>query len=68
MLGAEEGLFTAYERGRHAGAGVVPAAGLDAVLAARPDLGEDQVALAGSICTSGHRVQWVLGPAGSGKT
>jgi conjugative relaxase-like TrwC/TraI family protein len=68
MLGVEERLFAAYERGRHAGAGVVPAVQLDAVLASRPELGEDQVAMVRSICTSGHRLQCVLGPAGSGKT
>lgn len=68
MLGVEERLFATYERGRHAGAGVVPTAQLDAVLAARPELGEDQVSMVRSICTSGHRLQCVLGPAGSGKT
>jgi hypothetical protein len=67
MLNVEDRLFSAYERGRHAGAGVVPAAELDAVLAGRPELGEDQMAMIRSICTSGRRVQCVLGPAGSGK-
>ncbi|HSH23261.1 MAG TPA: MobF family relaxase, partial [Acidimicrobiales bacterium] len=68
MLGVEERLLATYERGRHAGAAVVPAAKLDAVLSSRPELGEDQLAMVRSICTSGHRLQCVLGPAGSGKT
>jgi len=68
MLGVEERLLAGYARGRHVGAGVVPAASLQRVLAARPGLGQDQVAMVSSICASGHRVQCVLGPAGSGKT
>ena len=68
MLGVEERLFATYERGRYAGAGVVPGETLERVLAARPELGEDQVGMVRSICRSGHRVQCVLGPAGSGKT
>jgi conjugative relaxase-like TrwC/TraI family protein len=68
MLGVEERLFATYEAGRGAGAGVVPAATLDATLAGRPELGEDQVAMVRAVCTSGQRIQCVLGPAGSGKT
>jgi conjugative relaxase-like TrwC/TraI family protein len=68
MLGVEERLFATYEAGRGAGAGVVPAATLDATLAGRPELGSDQVAMVRSVCASGHRIQCVLGPAGSGKT
>jgi conjugative relaxase-like TrwC/TraI family protein len=68
MLALEERLFATYERSRGVGAGVVPTATVEAALAARPELGEDQVAMVRSICTSGHRVQGVLGPAGSGKT
>ncbi|MDP9020719.1 MAG: AAA family ATPase, partial [Actinomycetota bacterium] len=64
----EDRLLTAYQRGRGAGVGVVAEAQLAPVLAARPELGEDQVAMVRSICTSGHRIQCVLGPAGSGKT
>ena len=68
MLGVEEQLFATYARGRHAGAAVVGLQTLEGVLASRPELGDDQVAMVRSICTSGHRVQCVLGPAGSGKT
>ncbi len=68
MLSVEDRLLTAYQRGRGAGVGVVAEAQLAPVLAARPELGEDQVAMVRSICTSGHRIQCVLGPAGSGKT
>jgi conjugative relaxase-like TrwC/TraI family protein len=68
MLGVEEALFATYQAGRGAGAGVVSAATLEDALARRPELGSDQVAMVRSICTSGHRIQCVLGPAGSGKT
>ncbi|MDP9419428.1 MAG: relaxase domain-containing protein, partial [Actinomycetota bacterium] len=68
MLEVEHAMFATYARGRHAGAGVVPTATLDAVLSSRPELGEDQLDMVRSICTSGHRIQCVLGPAGSGKT
>ena len=68
MLGVEQELFATYARGRHVGASVVTTEGLEGVLASRPELGDDQVAMVRSICTSGHRIQCVLGPAGSGKT
>src|SRR5207253_468668 len=68
MLAVEEDVFAAYERGRDAGVAVVPAHHVDAALAKRPYLGEDQVEMVRSICASGHRIQCVLGPAGSGKT
>lgn len=68
MIEIEDRLLATYERGRFAGVGVVPPKDLDSVLAVRAGLGEDQAAMVRSICTSGHRVQCVLGPAGSGKT
>ncbi len=68
MVSVEEQLLATYARGRHAGAGVVGDKSVETVLASRPELGEDQAAMVTSICTSGHRIQCVLGPAGSGKT
>lgn len=41
---------------------------LDATVAQQPSLGEDQEKMVRAICTSGDRVQLVLGPAGAGKT
>ena len=68
MVEIEDRLFATYARGRSAGVGVVPDSTLQAALEARPELGDDQVAMVRSMCTSGHRIQCVLGPAGSGKT
>lgn len=41
---------------------------LQAAIGAQPAVGEDQENMVRTICTSGDRVQLVLGPAGSGKT
>lgn len=68
MLEVEQRLLSAYQRGREAGAGVVAPELVDAALAARPRLGEDQAAMVRSVIGSGQRIQCVLGPAGSGKT
>jgi len=68
ILEVEQRLFAGYERGRHAGAVVVPEATVEAVLAQRTKLDDEQAAMVRSITRSGHRVQCVLGPAGSGKT
>jgi conjugative relaxase-like TrwC/TraI family protein len=68
VVDIEQRLFAGYQRGRHAGAGVVPEATVEAVLASRPHLGDDQAEMVRAITRSGHRVQCVLGPAGAGKT
>jgi conjugative relaxase-like TrwC/TraI family protein len=68
VLEVEQRLFAGYERGRHAGAAVVPEATVEAVLALRTRLDDEQAAMVRAITRSGHRVQCVLGPAGSGKT
>jgi conjugative relaxase-like TrwC/TraI family protein len=68
ILDIEQRIFAGYERGRHAGAAVVPEAVVEAVLAQRTRLDDEQLELVRSITRSGHRVQCVLGPAGSGKT
>ncbi len=68
VLAIEQRLFASYERGRHAGAAVVPEATVEAVLAQRPKLDDEQLEMVRSITRSGHRVQCVLGPAGAGKT
>ncbi len=68
VLDLEQRLFAGYERGRHAGAAVVPEATVEAVLAQRTKLDDEQRAMVCAITRSGHRVQCVLGPAGAGKT
>ena len=68
MLDVEARVFATYERGRGVGVAVVPPDALAAVLAGRPELGADQVAMVEAIAGSGQRVQAVVGPAGTGKT
>ena len=68
VLDIEQRLLAGYERGRYAGAVVVPEVTVEAVLAGRPRLGDDQAEMVRAITRSGHRVQCVLGPAGAGKT
>lgn len=68
VLEVEQRLFALYDRGRHAGAAVAPEATVEAVLAQRPKLDDEQLEMVRSITRSGHRVQCVLGPAGAGKT
>ncbi len=68
MLGIEAGIDAAYLRGRGAGVAVVPPATVDAILADRRHLGDDQVEMVRALTSAGHRIQAVYGPAGSGKT
>ena len=68
VLDIEQRLVAGYGDGRYAGMAVVDEATVEAVLAARPKLGEDQVQMVRDITRSGHLVQCVLGPAGAGKT
>ena len=68
VLDVEASIDDLYVRGRHAGAGFVPMEVVEAAIAGRPGLGDDQRAMVRSVCSSGHRIQCVLGPAGSGKT
>ncbi|MEW6155336.1 MAG: MobF family relaxase [Actinomycetota bacterium] len=68
MLAVEARIFAGYAAGRADGAGLADEAALAAVLAERPMLGEDQREMVRSVCRSGHRVQCVEGPGGTGKT
>ncbi|MGH9027510.1 MAG: MobF family relaxase [Acidimicrobiia bacterium] len=68
ILRAEEAVLTGFAAGLHRRRAVVPSEHVDAALAARPSLGEDQAAMVRAICTSGYQFQCVLGAAGSGKT
>ncbi|MBW3643523.1 MAG: relaxase domain-containing protein, partial [Actinobacteria bacterium] len=68
LLAVERQILERYNRGRHAGAGVVLSELVDAVLAERGTMGEDQAAMVRAMTTSGQRIQCALGPAGSGKT
>lgn len=68
MLSVENSIDAAYLRGRDAGLATVPTATVDAVLATRGHLGDDQVEMVRAITASSARIQAVYGPAGAGKT
>ncbi len=68
MLRAERDVLEAFRAGLDRGAGIVPEDLIDAAIARRPSLGDDQVAMVRAICSTGDQFQCVLGPAGSGKT
>jgi conjugative relaxase-like TrwC/TraI family protein len=68
ILTAERQVLDAFEHGIGRGVGVVAPEVIEAAIAARPSLGDDQAAMVRAICTSGDQFQCVLGPAGSGKT
>ena len=68
MLAIEEAIDAAYVRGRDAQVPTVAPHRVEAVLASRGHLGDDQVEMVRAITTSSARIQVVYGPAGSGKT
>jgi conjugative relaxase-like TrwC/TraI family protein len=68
MLAAERQVLDAFQRGRHAGASVVSGEIVESVLASCATVGVDQAIMVRDVCQSGHRMQCVLGPAGTGKT
>ena len=68
MLAAERQVLDAFDQGVDRGVGVVAPEVIEAAIAVRPSLGDDQAAMVRAICTSGDQFQCVLGPAGSGKT
>jgi conjugative relaxase-like TrwC/TraI family protein len=68
MLAAERQVLDAFDQGIERGVGMVTPDVIDAAIAVRPSLGDDQAAMVRAICTSGDQFQCVLGPAGSGKT
>ncbi|MGD0742111.1 MAG: MobF family relaxase [Acidimicrobiales bacterium] len=70
MLALEHRALAAYERGREAGAGIVPAERTQQVLGTErfARLSEEQRRFVESLTSSGMRVQAGVGAAGSGKT
>jgi len=56
------------EAGLSRGAGLASSESLRWALDARPSMGTDQAEAVRSLCTSGHAVQILIGPAGTGKT
>jgi conjugative relaxase-like TrwC/TraI family protein len=70
MLALEHRALAAYERGREAGAGIVPAERTQQVLGTErfARLSEEQRRFVESLTSSGMRIQAGVGAAGSGKT
>jgi len=68
MLGVQRRIVARYRAGLHQHTAVVRPELVDAALAARPELSDEQQALVRAFCTSGHRQQCAIGRAGSGKT
>jgi conjugative relaxase-like TrwC/TraI family protein len=68
LLAVEARVLSAAVRHRDDGVGTVEGATVDRVLAARPHLAEEQVAMLRSLTGSGAAVEVVVGVAGSGKT
>lgn len=68
LLEVEAGIVRRYRDGFDADAAVVSPRALNAAIGMQPALGVDQAAMVERICSSGDRIQCVLGPAGSGKT
>jgi conjugative relaxase-like TrwC/TraI family protein len=68
MLELEAGIVASAVRRHAVGAGVAGAAAIDAAIAGRPSLSDEQQAMVRSICASGDGIQVVEGAAGAGKT
>lgn len=68
MLRAEQHILETFSTGLDRGVGIVSDGLIEAAIARRPSLGDDQAAMVRAICSSGDQFQCVLGPAGSGKT
>jgi conjugative relaxase-like TrwC/TraI family protein len=68
MLTLERDITNRFVNGFDQGVAIVEEDILQAAIDRQPSLGADQEDMVRVICTSGDRVQLVLGPAGAGKT
>jgi len=68
MVRAEARVLAAVRAGVPAGVGRVEPQVIVQAVATSPELGADQRDAIHQLCRSGHRVQCLVGPAGSGKT
>jgi conjugative relaxase-like TrwC/TraI family protein len=68
LLAVEADLLDRARAGRNAGVAVAGAAALDAALADRPTLGDEQAEMVRRLTTSGAGIDVVIGAAGTGKT
>ncbi len=68
ILELERSAVARAEAGRSRGAGLASAESLARAFHARPSMGTDQAGAVEALCTSGHGVQILIGPAGTGKT
>lgn len=68
MLAVEADLIANAINRKDTGVGLASTAAIDAALAARPSLGDEQTNMVHAVCTSGDGVEVVVGAAGTGKT
>jgi conjugative relaxase-like TrwC/TraI family protein len=68
LLSVEERVLAQATASKHAGAGVAEPAAVQAALANRPTIGDDQKVMVERLCLDGAGVQVVVGPPGTGKT
>ncbi len=68
MIGAECAAVNTFRQGLHSSVAVVDQATLHDAIRNAAEFSEEQRAAVRALCRSGHRVQCLVGPAGSGKT
>jgi conjugative relaxase-like TrwC/TraI family protein len=68
MLDLEGWIIDTFRSGRRRGIGVAPPECVEAMIAAKPTIGADQVEAVRAMTMSGDLVQCLVGPAGTGKT
>jgi conjugative relaxase-like TrwC/TraI family protein len=68
MIAIEQQLLACAARRQDAGSGLARPEGLEAALAARPTVSDEQAAMVRQLCRSGAGVDLVEGVAGAGKT
>ena len=68
LVTAETNVMTRFRAGLRSHTGVVPVETIAHTLQAEPDLGADQREAITKLCRSGHQLQCLTGPAGTGKT
>lgn len=68
LVAAETNVMTRFQAGLRNGTAIVPAETIAHTLQAEPDLGADQRQAITKLCRSGHQLQCLNGPAGTGKT
>ena len=68
LVTAETNVMTCFHAGLRTSTAIVPVETITRTLQAEPDLGADQRQAITKLCRSGHQLQCLSGPAGTGKT